>query len=258
MLDIFQFSTKIYVQNLNGSMKLTLDIGNTNSKYAFFEGTALVEQGVLVGLDGLDQFLTLRSVDFTEVIVCSVRFNEQELQPFFSLEKKVIHLNYLTPVPVKMGYGTPETLGMDRLAAAVGAYEHFARQPVMVIDVGTCITYDYVNPEGVFEGGIISPGVELRYKSMHDYTRNLPLLNNRRADKLIGDSTANAMRSGVINGITGEIEYMISQFLLKTPDLKVIITGGGAKIFESKIKADIFVTLEIVLVGLNRVLDYNA
>ena len=239
-------------------MKLALDIGNTNSKYAFFDGIDLTESGKLEGLDALQHFIKKRSSDFTQVIVCSVRFKEKEVESFFSADKPVIYLSHHTPVPLKMGYETPETLGMDRLAAAIGAFEHFSRQPVMVIDIGTCITYDYVNKDGVFEGGIISPGVELRYRAMNDYTRNLPLLDNRDVGELIGKSTAGAMSSGVIHGITGEIEYMISQFLLKTPDLKVIITGGGAKIFESKIKADIFVALEIVLVGLNRVLDYNA
>lgn len=239
-------------------MKLTLDIGNTNSKYAFFEGLVLAEQGTLRGIGALEAFLQERSSEFTYAMVCSVRFTEDEIKAFFSADKRVMYLSYKTPVPVEMGYATPETLGMDRLAAAIGAFEHFDRKAVMVIDIGTCITYDYVSDQGVFEGGIISPGVELRYKAMHDYTRNLPLLDDRSVGQLIGKSTREAMQSGVINGITGEIEYMISQFLLKTPDLKVIITGGGAKIFESKIKADIFVALEIVLVGLNRVLDYNA
>lgn len=239
-------------------MKLTLDIGNTYSKYGFFEDQKLVEQGLLNGLDDLKHFLISRSEDFERAIICSVRYKDEDLRSFFTEEKEVLFLSHLTPIPIGISYATPQTLGMDRLAAVIGAAVLFSQIPVMVIDIGTCITYDYLSEEGVFEGGIISPGVELRYKAMHDYTERLPLLNDREVKELIGDSTSNAMRSGVINGITGEIEYMISQFLLKTPDLKVIITGGGAKIFESRIKADIFVTLEIVLVGLNRVLDYNA
>ncbi len=239
-------------------MKLTLDIGNTYTKYGFFEGKSSVEQGVVHGLDGLSTFLKSRSEDFERAIVCSVRYTEDEVGPLFPARKQVIYLSHKTPVPIGMSYATPETLGMDRLAAVIGASEIFPGKAVMVIDIGTCITYDYLNADQMFEGGIISPGVELRYKAMHEHTERLPLLNDREAGALIGDSTASAMTSGVIHGITGEIEYMISQFLLKTPDLKVIITGGGAKIFESRIKADIFVALEIVLVGLNRVLDCNA
>lgn len=239
-------------------MKLTLDIGNTYTKYGFFNDKKLVEQGVVHGLDDLGTFLNSRNRDFERAIVCSVRYREEVLRPFFPVDKKVYYLNHDTPVPISLSYATPETLGMDRLAAVIGASEFFPGNAVMVIDIGTCITYDYLNADQVFEGGIISPGIELRYKAMHEHTERLPLLSDREADALIGDSTANAMRSGVIHGITGEIEYMISQFLLKTPDLKVIITGGGAKTFESRIKADIFVALEIVLVGLNRVLDCNA
>lgn len=239
-------------------MKLALDIGNTFTKYGFFEDKTLVEQGLIHGLDGLEKFLSGRTRDFSRAIVCSVGYKQEELESLFSADKELLYLSHTTPIPIGVSYATPDTLGMDRLAAVIGAAELFSERAVMVIDVGTCITYDYLNEANVFEGGIISPGVELRYKAMHQYTQRLPLLNDREAKDLIGNSTANAMRSGVINGITGEIEYMISQFLLKTPDLKVIITGGGAKIFESRIKADIFVALEIVLVGLNRVLDYNA
>ena len=187
-----------------------------------------------------------------------MRYGWQELATYFPADMEVLYLSHQTPVPVTMAYATPETLGMDRLAAVIGGREMYKERAVMVIDIGTCITYDYLDGEGVFHGGVISPGVELRYKAMHDYTARLPLLSDREPTVLVGDSTRAAMHSGVINGIVGEIEYMISQFLLKSPDLKVIITGGGAKTFETQIKADIFVALEIVLVGLNRVLDHNA
>ena len=239
-------------------MNLAIDIGNTNSKYGFFEGEALKESGVLEGLEALGRFLAARSQDFDQAIVCSVNYSWEELKAYSPPGCPVTYLDLNTPVPLKLSYDTPETLGMDRLAAAIGAHFEFLGQAVMVIDIGTCITYDFVNEQGVFEGGVISPGMELRYKAMHNYTARLPLLSDTTADRLIGKSTREAMRSGVINGIAGEIDYMISQFMLKSPDLKVIITGGGAKAFESKIKADIFVALKIVLVGLNRVLEKNA
>lgn len=243
---------------LSISMNLAIDIGNTRSKYAFFDENQMVESGKIGDLVGLGSFLSERSSDFERAIICSVNHSQQDLAEFIPVEKQVLYLNHLTPVPITMTYATPQTLGMDRLAAAVGGNYMFSNRAVMVIDIGTCITYDFINAQGVFEGGVISPGVELRYKAMHDYTARLPLLSDREDEGLIGTSTTSAMKSGVINGIVGEIEYMVSQFLLKSPDLKVIITGGGAKIFESRIKADIFVALEIVLVGLNRVLDYNA
>lgn len=239
-------------------MNLAIDIGNTKSKYAFFAENRMVESGIIGGLSEFGSFLSERAPDYERAIVCSVNYGQEKVAPFFPESKKVQYLSHLTPVPIDMSYKTPETLGMDRLAAAIGGRTLFPDRAVMVIDIGTCITYDHVSSDGVFEGGVISPGLELRYKSMHDYTARLPLLGDREDEGLIGTSTAASMKSGVINGITGEIEYMVSQFLLKSPDLKVIITGGGAKTFETRIKADIFVALEIVLVGLNRVLDYNA
>ena len=239
-------------------MNLAIDIGNTKSKYAFFAQNEMVESGIIHGLAEFGEFLTQRASQYERAIVCSVNHDEDSIAPLFPVDKPVLYLNHQTPVPMTMAYATPETLGMDRLAAAIGGRALFPERAVMVIDIGTCITYDYVSAEGVFEGGVISPGIELRYKSMHDYTARLPLLESREDEGLVGSSTAASMKSGVINGITGEIEYMVSQFLLKSPDLKIIITGGGAKTFESRIKADIFVALEIVLFGLNRVLDYNA
>ena len=217
-----------------------------------------MDSGIIGKLEDFKSFLSKRGKDIDRVAICSVRYSWEELKPFFPQNLPVLYLSHETPVPVKMTYATPETLGMDRLAAVIGGQCRYPDSAVMVIDIGTCITYDYLDGAGVFEGGIISPGVELRYRAMHDYTARLPLLSDREPTPLIGDSTRAAMQSGVINGIVGEIEYMISQFLLKSPDLKVIITGGGAKTFESQIKANIFVALEIVLVGLNRVLDYNA
>ena len=239
-------------------MNLAIDIGNTKSKYAFFAENRMVESGIVGDLAEFNIILSERADDYDKAIVCSVSHDEEKIAALFPAGKEPHYLSHRTPVPLSTSYGTPETLGMDRLAAAIGGSALFPDQAVMVIDIGTCITYDYVSAAGVFEGGVISPGVELRYKAMHDYTARLPLLDDREDEGLIGTSTRASMKSGVINGISGEIEYMVSQFLLKSPDLKVIITGGGAKTFESRIKADIFVALEIVLVGLNRVLDYNA
>ena len=199
-------------------MNLAIDVGNTNSKYAFFDENQITESGIIGSLAAFKSFLSDRSGDFERAIVCSVRYTESELLPFFKENQRPVYLSHHTPVPLTMAYKTPETLGMDRLAAAVGGNYLFSGSGVMVIDIGTCITYDYVSEEGVFEGGVISPGVELRYKAMHDYTARLPLLTDREADGLIGVNTRSAMKSGVVNGIVGEIEYMISQFLLKTPD----------------------------------------
>lgn len=236
-------------------MNLVIDFGNTNIKCGVFDADRLVSQLSFAEFEEARSFI--KKDIYYQMGVCSVNQSKAQIVSAIPELKNALFLNYETQTPLTVDYATPETLGMDRLAAAVGAKTIFPAHPLMVIDAGTCITYDFVNREGVYEGGMISPGIELRYKAMNDYTQNLPLLQTREATSLIGKTTEESMASGVINGIAGEMQSHISQFMLNNADLKVIMTGGAAKIFESKIKSDIFVALEIVLVGLNRVLEYN-
>ena len=139
---------------------------------------------------------------------------------------------------------------MDSLAAAVGVWDMFPENVVLIIDLGSCITYDLVN-EGKYLRDPIASGIDLEHQFIHDYRANLPLLNNINAPNFIGKSTDESMRSGVINGIRGEVDHHISQLMLKYPDLKLIMTGGNAQLFESKINSDIFVVSEIVQLELN-------
>lgn len=236
-------------------MHLVIDIGNTAIKYAFFEKIRLIKVGKLESEEELRRLLA--EGDFDQAIIGSVRKGASSYLDAPNHGKKITVLDHNTPLPIALNYDTPETLGMDRVAAAVGAFYQFPESAVMVIDIGTCITYDFLDVNGQFHGGAISPGVDLRYKALNDYTAKLPLVEDKETNQLIGKSTRNAIKSGVLNGTLAEIEGMIGEFMLKAPDLKVIVTGGGAKTFEKKIKAGIFVALEIVLYGLNRVLIYN-
>lgn len=236
-------------------MNLVIDFGNTNIKCAVFDANDLIDQLSFTGMEEARDFV-VRGI-YYQIGVCSVNQGKENILEAIPELKNAFFLSKDSNIPLRINYDTPETLGMDRLAAAIGANATFPGHSLMVIDIGTCITYDFVSRDGIYEGGLISPGVELRYKSMNDYTKNLPLLNKREAGPLIGKSTEESMVSGVINGIAAEMQAHASQFMLNNADLKVIMTGGGAKIFESKIKSDIFVSLEIVLVGLNRVLEYN-
>lgn len=172
-----------------------------------------------------------------------------------------IVLNHTTLVPFELDYETPKTLGVDRLAAAAGAQTINPEGNSMIIDAGTCITYDILERGHKFKGGVISPGMSSRYKAMHDYTGKLPLILDTEAGEeieLIGSSTKKAMKSGVINGIKSEMNSFINQYKELFPDLKVIMCGGEAKFFESRLKASIFAVPELVLLGLNRILEYNA
>ncbi|MFY0591572.1 type III pantothenate kinase [Roseivirga sp.] len=236
-------------------MNLVIDFGNTNIKCGVFDNDLLKLSETFQDTESVRAFINDRI--YYKIGVCSVSQSAEDIKEKIPELESALFLNHNTKTPLQVDYETPHTLGMDRLAAAVGAHAIFPDVPLMVIDIGTCITYDFISEDAVYQGGIISPGVELRYKSMNDYTKNLPLLKDLDSHSFIGKSTRQSMNSGVINGITAEIQSHISQLLLNNAGLKVIMTGGGSKTFESKIKSDIFVSLEIVLVGLNRVLEYN-
>lgn len=236
-------------------MNLVIDFGNTNIKCGVFDADRLIQLETFQLIKDVRAFISQGI--YYQFAVCSVSHSYEDIKKDIPELSAGLFFDYQTRSPLRVNYETPETLGMDRFAAAIGAQTLFPNHPLMVIDIGTCITYDFVSKSGVYEGGMISPGIELRYKSMHDYTKNLPLLNDLDSNSFLGRSTRQSMTSGVINGIAAEMGGHISQLLLNNADLKVIMTGGGSKIFESKIKSDIFVSLEIVLVGLNRVLEYN-
>jgi len=162
-----------------------------------------------------------------------------------------------TPTPLLLNYQTPETLGPDRLAAGVGGWVEFPNKNLLIIDGGTCITYDVVTNEGVFEGGIISPGISLRLKSMHTFTDALPDLSPTKNYPYIGKTTAECMQAGAQQGLVYEIEGFLNFFNKKYEDLQVIVTGGFVPSFESSTKAPIFASSKIVLMGLHAIWKMN-
>lgn len=173
----------------------------------------------------------------------------------FFLSKKLdyfIDFNYMTSIPIQNLYGTPETLGLDRLASVVGADSYFPMEKCMVIDLGTAITIDFLS-EGKYLGGNISPGLQMRFKSLHHFTQKLPYLENSEEIKPIGANTKEAIISGVQLSILGEIDYYRRKF----PEYKVLFTGGDAFYFVRKIKIPIFVVKNLTILGLNRILEYN-
>jgi type III pantothenate kinase len=147
-------------------------------------------------------------------------------------------------------------LGYDRIAAGVGANLRYPSQNCLVIDIGTAIKYDLVSAENAFEGGIISPGRRMRFNALHTFTKKLPLLDTVEIPELIGHSTESCMKSGVMKGITAEINGIIDEYLKKLK-LTVLICGGDAPYFETKIKYPTFAAPNLVLEGLNRILQYN-
>ncbi|PIB36864.1 hypothetical protein BFP72_16380 [Reichenbachiella sp. 5M10] len=233
---------------------VAVDIGNTKIKIGCFEGDQLLN---ILSVSELSEARELL-LQFApiHIISCSVAATTEEQRVFWE-GFEVLYLSHETPLPIQNLYETPTTLGLDRLAAVVGAESLSNQKDQLIIDIGTCITYDFLDRKQNYHGGSISPGIELRFKSMNDYTRNLPLIESFDEVKLIGKSTRQALISGVINGITAELEGVIAQYKQNWPDLQVILCGGGTNRFESKLKESIFAAPELVLVGLKRILEYN-
>ncbi len=162
-----------------------------------------------------------------------------------------------TPLPITNRYHTPSTLGTDRLASVIGGYYISGKKnPVLCIDCGTAITYDFINSRGEYLGGNISPGLDLRFRSLHDYTGRLPLVNINGQTPELGDSTHTAIRSGVKIGIINEINGYIDKYQEKFPNIYIYFTGGNSLDFEYPSKKRIFAERNLVLIGLNIILAY--
>lgn len=240
-------------------MNLVIDIGNSRIKLALFNDRDLM---FTVPLDVLRakhiQLMLDEHADLKNVIVSSVRDYPQELKTFFQDSfEHFIELDGNTPLPIINLYETPDTLGKDRLAAAVGAAEVFPQKNVLVIDAGTAITYEIITAEREYLGGNISPGLETRFKALNRFTGKLPLIKQSDDFQMIGTTTESAIRSGVQLGLLFEVEQYITYFNTIYQNLEVIVTGGDAKFFDKKLKNSIFVHFNLTLIGLNRILEYN-
>ncbi len=240
-------------------MNLCIDIGNSLVKTAVFSGSVMRNKNQWPDLGTLE-IDKIRSghPGINNVIICSVRPDNQTL--INKLKSSFPHLLVFdenTPIPVKNLYETKSTLGKDRLAAVIGANNNYPDRNVLVIDAGTAITYDVVDENNCYLGGSISPGMLLRFKSLHEFTGRLPLVRKRSNVKLVARNTEEAIASGVQNGIIFEIESYIYNLKKQFRDMVIIFTGGDAKHFDKKLKSTIFVDSNLIFTGLNRILTYN-
>ncbi|QHL89433.1 type III pantothenate kinase [Nibribacter ruber] len=236
-------------------MNLAIDMGNSRIKVGFFESGSLVRESIFSDLPEIGE--AVKGQEVQHVIVSSVRKTPEKLSAVVPLTGKQIQFSSQTPVPLQNAYATPHTLGVDRLAAAVGASYLFPGQNCLVIDAGTCITYDLVEAAGIYQGGNISPGLNMRYQAMHTFTGKLPLLSGTKLPLRPGKTTEQAMQGGVLYGLVAEVEGIIQHYERQYKSLTVVLCGGDAPFFESTVKARIFVIPELVLIGLNRILEYN-
>ena len=226
---------------------------------AIIDGDKFLEQASCKSLsDTVLRDLMVRYPMVQRAIVASTAVSTVEVADLLrKCGMEVLEMTSLTPVPIGNDYLSPATLGVDRLAAAVGAVDVLGYRDCLIVDFGTAITIDLVE-NGVFRGGNISPGVRTRFRALHDYTSRLPQCEATDEILLLGRTTQQAIEQGVMEGITHEIEGYIRAFSLKNDKLTLIFTGGDANFFVKRIKNAIFAKCDLVLCGLNRILEYNA
>ena len=239
-------------------MNLVIDIGNTKVKAAVFE-LDRIELCVVLDENHFLKYLKeiLKNHKITQCILSSVKetnlefINELQKIPFF------ISLDFSTKVPFKNLYSTPKTLGVDRMALVAASVCLYPQKNCLIIDAGTCITYDFINSKNEYLGGSISPGIDMRYKSLYNHTSKLPKLAKNNVFNLIGASTSESIHSGVINGTVNEIKGVVGQYEQNFHDLTIVLTGGDTKFLFKQLKNGIFANQNFLLHGLNKILTFN-
>jgi type III pantothenate kinase len=236
-------------------MNIVVDYGNSSAKVGIFDQHRLEKQYSFSTAEELKVFLQNYSAE--SIIISSVAKDADEVVTWSIHVSRRFILNSELPLPITVKYATPETLGVDRIAGVCGAQQKFPAEPCLVIDAGTCITYDFISRHGEFLGGAISPGMTMRFQAVHTFTSKLPLVSPLENVMLIGDSTETCIRSGVIYGVVEEMNGTIRRYREEFEGLRVILCGGDARFFENKLKGPIFAVPELVLSGLNSILNYN-
>ena len=243
----------------NNPMLLTIDVGNTRIKAAVFEHNTLVEVFVFTNdtLSNQIDFILNRFPKIKKLVIASVGNVEKEL--FLSL-KDTLEIHFLThesKFPFTNLYTTPTTLGIDRMVLASGAVIQFPNQNRLIIDAGTCVTYDFIDAKDNYLGGAISPGIRLRYESLHQQTAKLPLLTKDYPESFIGNSTEESIHSGVVNGVALEIDGFIELYKTEYAKFIIILTGGDAEFLAMRLKNTIFANSNFLLESLNQTFQYN-
>ncbi len=241
-------------------MNLIIDVGNTYVKLACFSKHKLIfkSKAKLKELVAEVSKLKKEYPRLKRAIVSTVGGLKKSQINAMKQELELLELTHHTLVPFKNSYETPETLGIDRIALVSASVFHYPDKNVLIIDAGTCITYDFITTKNEYLGGAISPGIRMRYKGLNNLTANLPLLDTQKPDVIVGTSTQSAMHSGVVNGVVAEIDGLIGSYLEKYSDLTVILTGGDANFLSEQLKSSIFANSNFLLEGLNYILEFNS
>lgn len=238
-------------------MNLLVDQGNTSLKMALFNNNLLLEKVIFLNNEyryinkWFEEFVrTPVNIIQSSVVEKAIDFSTLDIQTFIKLDEQ-------TEIPIINRYKTPQTLGKDRLANAVACWALNKNKASLAIDLGTCIKYDLVDSNGAYLGGAISPGLEMRYIALNNFTDKLPLINASTDLLEIGDDTVSSIQTGVQQGIMHEINGFIKRYSEEYEGLTIFMTGGDAKYFDKGFKNTIFVNPNLSLIGLNEILHYN-
>ncbi|GAA4977949.1 type III pantothenate kinase [Algibacter aquimarinus] len=241
-------------------MNLIIDVGNSLVKLAVFKNDKIKHKET-VEIDLVLEHIFLLKKKYKlidKLIISSVgKFKEKDLSIIEESFNSLI-LNSKTKLPFDNLYKTPKTLGVDRIALVSASVNEFPENNVLIIDAGTCITFDFITDENKYLGGAISPGLRMRYRALNNLTANLPLLDTEIPDDITGNSTEQSIHSGVVNGTLKEIDGVIKEYEQKYSDLTVILTGGDAKFLSKQLKSSIFANSNFLLEGLNYILQFNS
>jgi type III pantothenate kinase len=240
-------------------MNLIIDVGNTLVKLAVYQAGMLQFKKIFRNDDFVDVLLLVSNkfLNIDNAIISSVsHITKGQLAALEDLYPLLV-LDYKIKLPFANLYETPSTLGVDRIALVSAAVFQYPDKNVLIIDAGSCITYDFMNKENQYLGGAISPGLEMRYRALHEFTANLPFLEIKNPKSPIGSSTNMAMHAGVVSGTLLEIEGFISSYKLQYDDLTIILTGGDAHFLRDSLKSDIFANSNFMMEGLNFILENN-
>ncbi len=241
-------------------MHLVVDIGNTRTKIAVFNGREWVADYVFDEdlVTKMEELLS-KHPSVRKSILSSVAENSSSIEKLLAEQTELIVFDHTTTLPITNLYQSPETLGKDRLAASIGAWSKFKGKDVLIIDAGTAIKVDLLTANGEYHGGSISPGINMRFKALNTFTGKLPLV---KADKnyksLTGKTTEESILNGVQNGALYEVQGFIDAYSKQYPGINIVVTGGDASFFELGLKNHIFAIPELVLIGLNEILLFNA
>ena len=240
-------------------MILAIDVGNTRIKAAVFEDNTLLENFVFLKteLEKSIKNILEKYKNTSDLVVASVSDVEKEAFIRLNTTLNVHFVSHSDAFPFVNCYETPQTLGIDRMVLAAGATLQHPKQNRLVIDAGTCITFDFIDENDNYLGGAIAPGLRMRYESLHNFTAKLPLLTLENPKHFIGKSTSESIHSGVVNGLVYEIDGYINEIKGQYSKIIIILTGGDAVFLAKRLKNTIFANSNFLLESLNQTFQYK-